>query len=66
MPSLLADELHSSHSCCSFEDFQVLNIPTHMVLFDLYLEPNKRIMKSYAFIHDEEFNSTTTCLTIID
>ena len=27
-----------------------------MVLFDLYLEPNNGIMKSYTFIHDEELN----------
>ena len=37
-----------------------------MILFPLYLEPNKRIVKSYTFIHNEELNSTNTCLTIID
>ena len=63
---LPVDDLHLSYSCCSSEDFQVLNVPSLAILFDLYSEPNKRITKSYTFIHDEELNYTTTCLTIID
>ena len=66
VPKQFADQLLLSHLCCSSEDFQVLNVASHMILWYLYLEPYKRIMKSYTFIHDEELNSTTTCLTIID
>ena len=66
VPQQFAHQLHLSHSCCSSDDFQGLNIPLHMVLFDLYLEPNKRIMESYTFIHDKNLTSTTTYFTIID
>ena len=65
-PKQFADQLLLSHLCCSSEDFQVLNVASHLILWYLYLEPYKRIMKSYTFIHDEELNSTTTCLIIID
>ena len=66
VPKQFADQLLLSHLCCSSEDFQVLNVLSLAILFELYPEPNKRITKSYTFIHDEELNYTTTCLTIID
>ena len=66
VPYQFAEQLHLSHSCRSSEDFQGLNVASHMILLYLYLEPDKRIRKSYTYIHDEDLTSTTTCFTIID
>lgn len=66
LPQQFADGVHLSRSHCSSHDFQVLRIALLVILFDLYLEPYKGIMKSYTFIYDEQLKSTTICFTIID
>lgn len=63
LPKQFVDGVHLSHSHCSSDDFQVLRIALLVILFDMYLEPYKRIMKSYTFIHDEQLKSTTICFT---
>ena len=40
VPKQFADQLLLSHSCCSSEDFQVLNVASHVILLYLFQQLN--------------------------